>query len=68
MRCSYTNTTKNIQIAKIADFSHNYLERVVFPGTCLLFEASPQARLEIHTGTMISAIVTDKIPCERLAL
>jgi hypothetical protein len=67
LRCSYTNTTASVQIARIADLPNGYLERVVFPGACLLFEAPGSARLEIHTGTVVSAIVSDRIPCDRLA-
>jgi hypothetical protein len=65
--CSYTNTTASVQIARIADSPDGYFERVVFPGACLLFEAPGSARLEIHTGTVVSAIVSDRIPCDRLA-
>jgi len=39
---------------------------VVFPGQRLVFEALPQALLEIHTGMMASAILSDTIPCTRL--
>jgi hypothetical protein len=67
LRCSYTNTTASVQIARIADLPNGYFERVVFPGVCLLFEAPPEACLEIHTGTVVSAIVSDRIPCDRLA-
>jgi hypothetical protein len=38
----------------------------VFPGQRLVFEALPQALLEIHTGMMASAILSDTIPCTRL--
>ncbi|NEO47187.1 MAG: DUF1830 domain-containing protein, partial [Moorea sp. SIO4A3] len=41
-------------------------ERVVFPGQRLVFEAPPQALLEIHTGMMASSILSDTIPCYRL--
>ncbi len=33
-----------------------------------MFEAMPQALLEIHTGMMASAILSDTIPCYRLQL
>jgi hypothetical protein len=67
LRCSYTTTTASIQIARITDLPNGYFERVVFPGACLLFEAPGSAHLEIHTGTVVSAIVSDRIPCDRLA-
>ncbi|MBD0300720.1 MAG: DUF1830 domain-containing protein, partial [Tolypothrix sp. T3-bin4] len=40
----------------------------VFPGQRLVFEAPKVAHLEIHTGMMASAILSDTIPCDRLAL
>ena len=33
-----------------------------------MFEALPAALLEIHTGMMASAILSDTIPCERLCI
>ena len=45
-----------------------YFERVVFPGQRLLFETVPKALLEIHTGMMASAILSDSIPCDRLQI
>ena len=66
--CCYVNATSKIQIARISNIANWYFERVVFPGQRLVFEAPPQATLEIHTGMMASAILSDKIPCERLCL
>lgn len=64
--CCYINATSKIQIARIANISSWYFERVVFPGQRLLFEALPNAQLEIHTGMMATAILSDQIPCDRL--
>ena len=33
-----------------------------------MFEAMPEANLEIHTGMMASAILSDTIPCDRLCI
>ena len=66
--CCYVNATSKIQIARIANISNWYFERVVFPGQRLVFEAPPDSVLEIHTGMMASAILSDKVPCERLCL
>jgi hypothetical protein len=62
------NTTSQIQIARITNIENWYFERVVFPGQRLVFEALPQAQLEIHTGMMASSILSDMIPCERLSI
>ncbi len=66
--CCYVNATNNIQVARITNISNWYFERVVFPGQRLVFEALPEAVLEIHTGMMASAILSDHIPCDRLCI
>lgn len=66
--CCYVNATSKIQIARVTNISNWYFERVVFPGQRLIFEALPEALLEIHTGMMASAILSDTIPCARLMI
>jgi hypothetical protein len=66
--CCYVNATSQIQVARITDVPNWYFERVVFPGQRLMFEAIPEAHLEIHTGMMASAILSDTIPCSSLCV
>ncbi|MDZ8140673.1 MAG: DUF1830 domain-containing protein [Nostoc sp. DedQUE04] len=66
--CCYINATSKIQVARISNIPNWYFERVVFPGQRLVFEAPRKAQVEIHTGMMASAILSDKIPCDRLML
>ncbi len=66
--CCYVNATSKIQIARISHIPNWYFERVVFSGQRLVFEAPPEAILEIHTGMMASAVLSDNIPCDRLAI
>ncbi|WP_341524889.1 DUF1830 domain-containing protein [Nostoc sp. UHCC 0302] len=66
--CCYINATSKIQVARISNIPNWYFERVVFPGQRLVFEAPLKANMEIHTGMMASAILSDRIPCERLML
>lgn len=66
--CCYVNVTSKIQVARISNIANWYFERVVFPGQRLVFEALREAQLEIHTGMMASAILSDTIPCERLLI
>jgi Domain of unknown function (DUF1830) len=66
--CCYVNATSQMQIARITNIPNWYFERVVFPGQRLVFEALPEAQLEIHTGMMASAIISDTIPCDRLSV
>lgn len=66
--CCYVNATSKIQIVRISNVANWYFERVVFPGQRLVFEATPQSLLEIHTGMMASSILSDKIPCDRICI
>lgn len=66
--CCYVNTTSQIQVARITNVPNWYFERVVFPGQRLVFEALPMALLEIHTGMMASAILSDTISCKQLSV
>lgn len=66
--CSYVNATSQIQVARITNIPNWYFERVVFPGQRLVFEAALDAILEIHSGMMASAILSDTIPCTKLRL
>lgn len=66
--CCYVNATSKIQVVRITNISNWYFERVVFPGQRLVFEALPDAQLEIHSGMMASAILTDTIACNRLRI
>ncbi|AFZ45657.1 protein of unknown function DUF1830 [Halothece sp. PCC 7418] len=66
--CCYFNATSSIQVVRISNIENWYFERVVFPGQRLVFESLPEAMLEIHTGMMASAILSDQIPCSRLAV
>jgi hypothetical protein len=66
--CCYFNATSSIQIVRITNLPNWYFERVVFPGQRLIFEAILGALLEIHTGMMASAIISDIIPCETLSI
>jgi len=66
--CCYVNATSQIQVARITNIPNWYFERVIFPGQRLVFEALPAALLEIHSGMMASAILSDTIPCHRLCV
>lgn len=68
LHCCYVNATSSIQIVRITDVPNWYFERVAFPGQRLIFEAMAEAHLEIHTGMMASSILSDKIPCTKLAM
>lgn len=64
--CCYVNTSDRLQITRITNIPHWSFERVVFPGQRLIFEAPLTGILEIHTGIMATAILSDKIRCQEL--
>ena len=66
--CCYVNATAHIEVARITNVPNWYFERVVFPGQRLIFEAPVMAKLEIHTGTAISSILSETIDCQQLQL
>lgn len=63
--CYYENATNQVQLARIANIPNWLYERVVFPGQRLLFEAIPDALLEVHICTT-SMTLLDEIPCPQL--
>jgi Domain of unknown function (DUF1830) len=64
--CWYLNTTNQVQIARITNIPNWYFERTVFPGERLLFEALPQAELQVCRSAQTGAIVCEGILCDRL--
>lgn len=66
--CSYRNPSSDLQIARISNISYWYFERVIFPDDVLLFEAVAEAKLEIYSGSGITILLTDQIPCDRLQI
>ncbi|MBE9067237.1 DUF1830 domain-containing protein [Leptolyngbya cf. ectocarpi LEGE 11479] len=67
IQCCYINHTEQFQIVRIPNATSNFFERVVMPYARIIFEAHHADHLEIHTGNLISSILSDKIPCHRLA-
>ena len=61
--CYYANATHLVQVVRIGNIPNWYFERVMFPGQRLMFEAAAEAVLEIHTGAVATAILSDKVPC-----
>lgn len=64
--CHYRNNTDTIQIVCISNIEGCYFERAVFPEQTLLFETVAEAVLEIRTGVMPTAIISDRILCLNL--
>ena len=67
IQCCYTNSTPQLQIVRVANVCSGFLERAVMPNAKIVFEAHQDDHLEIHMGNPISTILSDRIPCHRLA-
>lgn len=52
--------------SKSLNISDCHFERAIVPSGTVLFEADRTAHLEIHTSEMMSAILSDVIPCIQL--
>ncbi len=64
--CYYVNSTHQIQLARITNLPNVCFEKLVFPQQRLMFEALPEAILEIHTGLVPNTILSHKISCNHL--
>ncbi len=64
--CSYKNKTPTVQIIRITNIPNWYFERVIFPGELLLFEAFPEAVLEIYISEEARPILGDRFLCDCL--
>ena len=64
--CSYKNKTPTVQIIRITNIPNWHFERVVFPGEMLLFEALPEAVLEIYISEKARPILEDRFLCDWL--
>jgi hypothetical protein len=65
--CAYVNATSTIQVVRISNVAHWYLERVVWPGLPLLFRAPLEAVLEVYDNAIATSVLAARIPCEQLA-
>jgi len=63
--CYYENATTQVQLARIANIPDWLFERVLFPWQRLLFEAIPDALVEVHNGSP-STTPLARIPCLQL--
>lgn len=66
--CCYINNAHRIKIARISNISDWYFERVVFPEEKLLFEALPEAQLEIYVTNFSTVALVEITTCARLAV
>lgn len=65
--CGYQNSSSRHQIIRISNIG-SYFERVILPDQKLLFNAEPDAFLEIYTIESITSILADRISCSKLKI
>jgi len=68
LTCIYRNESEFMQIIRISQSKSAFFERTVLPNQCVQFSAAADALLEIHESYMCSAVHSDTIPCDRLAV
>lgn len=66
MLCYYSNTSHQIQLLTGKNIPNWSFDRVVFPGQRLLFEAPPQAYLDVQTMDDLGTQQIQQIPCSQL--
>jgi hypothetical protein len=66
--CYYLNASSHIQIVSSEHLASWSFERVVFPGQRLLFEAPPDAYLELYTSQEGKLELIAKTRCDRLGV
>lgn len=63
----YKNPSDQLQLARINhSLRSRPLERVIFPGESLLFEAQPGSVLEVYVNSPSGAMLQNVIACDRL--
>ena len=66
--CGHHNISSRLQVMKITNIPHWSFERIVFPGEIRLFEAMPEAILEIYDGNGITTVPCQQISCKTIQL
>jgi hypothetical protein len=66
--CHYMNATNQIQMVRIPSLTNGHRsERMIFPSERILFEAEPDAILEVYQGADIDT-QPEQIPCVSLQM
>ncbi|MBD2037679.1 DUF1830 domain-containing protein [Leptolyngbya sp. FACHB-321] len=66
--CYYSNNTRKIKLVRITNLPNWYFERVIFPRERLLFEALPEAQLEVYVTNFSTMALVEVTRCDRLAI
>jgi Domain of unknown function (DUF1830) len=66
--CCYINHDRKMKVARITNIPNWYFERVLFPAERLLFEAPPEAQLEIYVTNLSTVVLVEVTACDRLSV
>ena len=66
MLCYYTNSTRKMQIIRVANSGDLNLEKIVFHQQRILFEATAEGQLEVYTSQAGEKRIAQIIPCQNL--
>ena len=68
--CCYQNHSPKIQIIRSAEGQRPqspwHLERVIFPGQRLMFEAPERSKIRVFSSDPAGMLVDDTVPCDRI--
>jgi hypothetical protein len=64
--CYYTNSTPKIQLIRVLDGHNCNYERVVFPQQRILFETTPEGRLEVYLERVGNSVLEQTFSCQNL--
>ena len=64
--CYYTNSTSKVQIIRVTKAEKLNLEKIIFPRQRVLFEATTEEQLEIHTNQAGKKRIAQIVPCQNL--
>lgn len=61
----FTNSSDDVQVVRTSD---GHLERTLFPGQRITFQANPDEYLEVYSNQWMSNLLEDRWPCRTLNL
>jgi Domain of unknown function (DUF1830) len=64
--CYYVNATRRIQVVRLSHLKEGEWEHILFPAQNFMFEAPPEAMLEIYKSPALSVVPPEYIPCRTL--
>jgi Domain of unknown function (DUF1830) len=64
--CYYMNATKRIQVVRLSHLTEGEWEHILFPAQNFMFEAPPEAMLQVYKSPTLSIAPPEYILCRTL--